>query len=522
MKGLAPVSQDVLKIKLPRPAEVDLPNGAHLMVLEDHRVPSISFQIMMMGAGGYYDPADLPGLADTTASLMDEGTATRTSEQIAQSLDTLAAGVSVSASEGSQIATMSGSALSDQIDEVLTLAADILMHPKFDEQELARYKARTRAGLEDQRGDPDFLATERYNKAIYGSHPASSTGVTKESIEKITRDALVAFHKANYVPDYAIIAVSGDITLADARTKFEAALKAWTKSGKARPAVVDPPPTGSTKLYIVNRPGSVQTNYLLGEQAINRLNPDFDTLQVMNTVLGGQNGRLFRVLREEKGYTYGASSGLHVLRYRGDWRAGMDVRTEVTGGVAPRSAGGAGEDARSAGAGRGAGRRAALDDRVVRAVAGNPSEVLNLYVIRQMYGYPPDYWDRYSDRIMAVTPAQVQAVAKKYLIPRNCRLWRWATARKSRPDCANSALSSSMTTRGSSSRRSKGPNRRAVRAKGGEGQTSRWTRSFIDPAPSLNPVFPCQSPAPPGIIPRSTSPIRRKSNHLRRPRRPAL
>jgi zinc protease len=325
--------------------------------------------------------------------------------------------VSVAASEGSQIATMSGSALSDQIDEVLALAADVLIHPKFDEQELARYKARTRAGLEDQRGDPDFLANERYSKAIYGSHPASSTGVTKESIEKMTRDALVAFHKANYVPDYAIIAVSGDITLADARAKFETALKGWTKSGKARPTVVDPPATAGTKLYIVNRPGSVQTNYLLGEQAIPRVNPDFDTLQVMNTVLGGQNGRLFRILREEKGYTYGASSGLHVLRYRGDWRGGMDVRTEVTEASLRDLLAELGK----------------MRDQPVPAVEladaqrsmtasfalslENPSEVLNLYVIRQMYAYPPDYWDRYSERITAVTPAQVQAVARKYLDP---------------------------------------------------------------------------------------------------------
>src|SRR5262249_52782371 len=157
---------------------------------------------------------------------------------------------------------------------------------------------------------------------------AASNGVTKESLAKITRDSLVAFHKANYVPDYAIIAVSGDITLAEARTKFEAALKDWTRSGKARPAVVDPPPTSGMKIYLVNRPDSVQTNYLLGEQAIHRLDPEYDAIQVMNTILGGANGRLFRVLREEKGYTYGAGSGLRALRYRGDWRAAMDVRTE--------------------------------------------------------------------------------------------------------------------------------------------------------------------------------------------------
>jgi zinc protease len=417
MKGLAPVNKEVLKITLPRPAEADLPNGAHLMVLEDHRVPSVSFQIIITGAGGYYDPKDLPGLADTTASLMDEGTTTKTSEQIAQALDTMAATVSISASEGSQIATLNGSALSDQIDDVLALAADILLHPKFDEQEIARYKARTMAALEDQRGDPDFLANERYAKAIYGDHPASSTGVTKESLQKTTRDALVAFHKDNYVPDYAVIAVSGDITLADARAKFQSALKEWTRSGKPRPGVVDPPPNGPTRVYLVNRPASVQTNYLLGEQAINRANPDYDPVQVMNTILGGPNGRLFRILREEKGYTYGASSGLHALRYRGDWRASMDVRTEVTEPSLRdllTELGRMREEIVPAPEFQDAQRSMTASFALSLE---SPSELLNLYVLRQMYGFPADYWDKYSDRIMAVTPAQVQAVARKYLDP---------------------------------------------------------------------------------------------------------
>src|SRR4029078_9683563 len=101
VKNRAAVNKETLKITLPRSQEADLANGAHLMVLEDHRVPSISFQILIMGAGGYYDPKDLPGLADTTASLMDEGTATKTSEQIAQQLDTLAAGVALTAHEAS-------------------------------------------------------------------------------------------------------------------------------------------------------------------------------------------------------------------------------------------------------------------------------------------------------------------------------------------------------------------------------------------------------------------------------------
>ncbi len=416
-KGKVPVSSDVLKITLPRAQEATLSNGAHLMVLEDHRVPSVQFEIIMIGAGGYYDPADLPGLADTTASLMDEGTASKSSEQIAQALDTMAASVSVTANQGSQIATVTGSALTDQFDPVLALAADILLNPSFPEKELALYKVRARASLEEQRSDPDFLKEERYAKAMYGTHPASSMGLTRESLEKVTREALVGFHKSNYVPDHTIIGVSGDITLAEARTKFEAALKGWPKSGKARPGVTDPPDPGAMKVMLVNRPGSVQTAYQLGEPAIDRTHPDYDAVQVMNTILGGSNGRLFRELRELKGYTYGVYSGVRALRYRGDWRASMDVRTEVTDAAL--------RDLLA--------ELAKMRDQVVpgdefkdaqRSMTAsfalsleNPAELLNLYIVRQLYNFPVDYWDRYSDRIMAVTPAQVQTVAKKYLDP---------------------------------------------------------------------------------------------------------
>ena len=421
-KGKAPVSDEILKIKLPRAQEADLANGAHLMVLEDHRVPSIQFQIIMIGAGGYYDPPEVPGLADTTASLMDEGTATKTSEQIAQALDTMAAGVSVSANQGSQIATLTGSALTNQFDQVLALAADILLNPSFPEKELGLYKVRARASLEEQRSDPNFLKEERYSKAVYGSHAASSMGLTRESLEKITRDALVAFHKRNYVPDHAIIGVSGDITLGEARTKFDSALKTWAKSNTARPGVVDPPDSGPAKISLVNRPGSVQTAFMLGELAINRTHPDYDAMMVMNQILGGSNGRLYRELRERKGYTYGVYSLARALRYRGDWRAQMDVRTDVTDASL--------RDLLA--------ELAKMRDELVPAdefkdaqrsltasfalSLENPAELLNLYIVRQLYNYPIDYWDRYTDRITAVTPAQVQAVARKYLDPKRLQI----------------------------------------------------------------------------------------------------
>ena len=421
-KGKAPVSDEVIKVKLPRAQETQLSNGAYLMVLEDHRVPSVQFEIIMIGAGGYYDPPGMPGLADTTASLMDEGTTTKSSEQIAQALDTMAASVSVSANEGSQIATVTGSALSDQFDAVLALASDILLNPSFPEKELALYKSRTRAGLEEQRSDPDFLRQERYSKAIYGDHPASSVGVTRESLEKLTRETLVDFHKSNYVPDHAIIGVSGDITLAEARTKFEAALKGWTKSGKPLPGVADPPDHGPTKISLVNRAGSVQTAFMLGELAINRTDPDYDAMVVLNQILGGSNGRLYRELRERKGYTYGVYSFTRSLRYLGDWRSQMDVRTDVTE-PSLRDMLAEINKIRYEPVPTGEFKDAQRSLTASFALSlENPAGLLNLYIVRQLYKFPVDYWDTYPDRIAAVTPAQVQAVARKYLDPKRLQI----------------------------------------------------------------------------------------------------
>lgn len=432
-KNRAPVSTEVIKVKLPRAQETQLSNGAYLMVLEDHRVPSVQFEIIMIGAGGYYDPPGMPGLADTTASLMDEGTSTKSSEQIAQALDTMAATVAVSASQGSQIATVTGSALTDQFDAVLALASDILLNPSFPEKEIGLYKGRARAGLEEQRSDPNFLRQERYSKAVYGEHPAASVGLTRESLEKMTRDSLVSFHKSNYVPDHAIIGVSGDITLAEARTKFETALKAWAKSGKPRPGIADPADHGAMKISLVNRPGSVQTAFMLGELAINRTHPDYEAMIVLNQILGSSNGRLYRELRERKGYTYGVYSYSRLLRYRGDWRAQMDVRTEVTDAslrdllaevnkmrdeLVPT------DEFKDAQRSLTASFALSLE---------NPAELLNLYIVRQLYNFPVDYWDRYTDRIAAVTPAQVQAVARKYLDPKRLQIVAVGDATKIAP-----------------------------------------------------------------------------------------
>jgi zinc protease len=418
MKGRAPVSTEILKVKLPRPAEVDLPNGLHLMVLEDRRTPQVSFQLLIPGAGGYFDPTGNVGLAQVTALMMREGTPSRTTLQISELLETKAATVGVGASLAGVSATVSGSSLTENFAETFALAADILLNPTFPQEELDRYKTRTRAGLVSQRTSPGFLAAEMISRILYGNHPASRVSMTDQDLTAITRDSLVGFHKTHYVPDHAVLAIAGDVSMAEARKIIEARLASWKKAGTPPPAVADPGAAGASKVTFIARPNSVQSSLYIGTQGIQRTSPDYDIVQVTNNVLGGgPTGRLFTHLREEKGYTYGAYSSAGGSQYRGTWMASLDVRTEVT---EPALRDLVAEITRMRNEPVPAKE---FEDRKRGMVASfalsleSPAAVLNNHVTRWLYKLPADYWDKYPERVMAVTQAEVQAAAKKYLDP---------------------------------------------------------------------------------------------------------
>lgn len=414
LKGKAPVSKEVLKVKLPKPQEADLPNGLHLMVLEDRRLPQISFQIIIPGAGGYYDPANQIGLAQFTAQMMREGTKTRTTLQMAQELETMAANMGAGASLSGQTASVSGGALTENFDKVFDIATDVLLNPTFPADEWNRARARAKSGLLQQRTSPNFLASEKYSKIMYGDHPSGRITTTVESLDTITPDAMAGFHRAHYVPDHALIAFAGDISLAEARKRVDEKLAGWKKAGTPKPAMAEPPAPGAPKVTLVGRPNSVQTLLMVGAPGMNRMDHDYEELTVANRVLGGTMGRLFRHLREEKGYTYGIGSGMTTPKFRGDWTASTSVRTAVTAAALTDLLA----------------EIAEMRDKAVpasefedskRALVASfalsletPASVLNYYVQSWTYGFPVDYWDTYPARISAVTQEQAQAAAKKY------------------------------------------------------------------------------------------------------------
>jgi zinc protease len=417
LKGLAPVSAEILKVKLPRPKEADLPNGLHLIVLEDRRLPQITFQILIPGAGGYYDPAGKVGLASYTAALMIEGTRSRTSAQISEGLEAMAATLSINTGFAGPQASVFGGSLSESFDKLFDLTADVLLNPAFSTEEWDRLKARTRTGLTQQRANPGFLANEAFNRVVFGAHPAGRVATTAEMLDAITPASMVEFHQARYVPDHAVIAFAGDLSLDEARKLVETRLGSWKKSGAARPQVEEPPAIGAPKVSLIARPGSVQTTLYVGTQSMKRTDDDYTALTVANRVLGGTMGRLFRHLREEKGYTYGIGSGFSATLHRGAWSASTSVRTDVTEAAL--------SDLLA--------EIAELRDKPVPAnelqdskraiVAGfalsleNPQQVLGYYIENWLYGLPADYWDTYPARVMALTAEQAQAAARKYLEP---------------------------------------------------------------------------------------------------------
>jgi predicted Zn-dependent peptidase len=417
LKKKAPVSSEILRVKLPRPREATLSNGLRLMVLEDRSLPQISFQLIIPGAGGYYDPADKIGLAQYTAAMMREGTKTRDTLQISRDLETMAANVSVGSGISSQTATLSGGALTENFDEVFAIATDILMNPVFPADEWDRARTRAKSGLMQQRTNPGFLASEHYSRILYGDHPAGRVTTTAQALDAISRDAMVEWHQTRYVPDHALIAFAGDISLAEAQKKVEASLGAWKKAGVPKPEVKEPPSPGEPKVTLIARPNSVQTLLRVGTPSMSRLHDDYEELTVANRVLGGTMGRLFRHLREQKGYTYGIGSSFSAPLYRGDWSASTSVRTAVTEAALTDLLA----------------EIAEMRDKPVpadefedakRAIQAsfalsleNPSAVLSYYVQSWTYGLPANYWDTYPSRIAAVTPAQAQAAAKKYWDP---------------------------------------------------------------------------------------------------------
>lgn len=431
-KNLVPVSTNVLTVKFPRPAERRLKNGLQLLNLENHRLPTVSLAVVMPFSS-LSEPPDKIGLADCVADMLTLGAGSRDARQFVERLGELGASLNVQAEFGARSTTVTASSLSENLDAVLDLLSDVLLRPTFPQDELDKWKTRRLSQLQQVRTNPGFLAQERMHQVLYGADARKYIITSAEAIRAITRDDLVSFHKTYYRPGGSLAGVAGDVSTAAIAARLEKVLAGWEGSVPPLPKLPLEQPIAGKKVYLINRPNSVQTALSLANRAIGRLDPDYEAVQVMNRVLGaGPASRLFRNIREDKGFTYGVGSAFTAQAFKNHFAASSSVRTAVTGPALDEFLKEF-EDIRSRPV-----PKQELEEAKRAIVAGyalsleNQGNVLRQTLLRREYGLPDDYFDTYPAKIMAITAEDVQRVARKYVPIDNLQIFAVGEADKIR------------------------------------------------------------------------------------------
>lgn len=415
IKGKAPVNKKLLRVNLPKAQEATLSNGLRVIVLESHKVPTFNMQMVVL-SGGLSDSNDYHGLASFTAGLLRDGTSKRSSKDIAEQIDALGGTIASGSGLSTLTSTVTTSGLLENLDQTLDIFADVVRNPTFPAGEVEKYKSRTLAQLQFQRSSPQFLAQEQFSRAIYGEHPAAFTTPPVSSIKRLSSKDLANFHSTYYRPNNAILAIVGDVTLKEMLPKIERAFGDWQKAEVPATTIPSAPSQAASRIFLIDRPGSVQTVLQLGTLGIERTNPNYFSLLLADRILGGgPAARLFMNLREDKGYTYGAYSGFSGSKFRGTWISSSEVRTDVTEGAMKEFM----YELK-----RLRDEKVSADEleNAKRAIVGNfalsleqPQSLLQNIITQKIYDLPADYWDTYPQKVAAVTADDIQKVAQQYI-----------------------------------------------------------------------------------------------------------
>jgi predicted Zn-dependent peptidase len=303
-------------------------------------------------------------------------------------------------------------------DEILDLMADVTLHPSFPQNEVDLARENTKQLLIQQRAQPTFLASERLSKVVFGKHPYSRLSPTPEMLDLMTRDGLLKFRETTYIPNNAVFMVVGDVDRQAIIARIEELFGDWKPGALPNLNLPALPKRHARSVYVVDRPGSAQSNIVIANEGITRTSPDYFPMLLMHTILGANaSSRLFMNLREEKGYTYGAYTNLDARRLAGTFRASAEVRTPVTGASLHEFFYELGR---------------IRDEAVTAEVLKNAKSYLaGVFPIRietqdglidqlvsiRMYDLPPDYLETYREQVNAVTAEDIQRVAQSHVTP---------------------------------------------------------------------------------------------------------
>jgi len=322
----APPPATLAPVRFPPFVESTLPNGMTLLVVENHAQPMLSVTLSFK-AGSTRDPAGKEGLAELTAQILTKGSTAHTGDQIAALIEGVGGGLSAAA--GSDFFTISTNVLSDHADEALGLLGEVARTPALSAEELDLARTQALSGLQLELSQPSSIASRFFRQAIYGKNPYGRS-TTEASYRAITRDDVTGFAKRFLVPSGSLLVMAGDVTPAKARAWATKIFGTWRG---APPPAASPVPVatpGATQILLINRPGSVQANIVLGNTTYGPLDSSYYAARLAMQILGGgADARLFQILREEKGWTYGSYANLVRFRGLGFWQATFEGRTAV-------------------------------------------------------------------------------------------------------------------------------------------------------------------------------------------------
>jgi len=403
------------EIKFP-PYEIQtLANGLQVVAVLQHEQPAVSMRLLIR-AGTSSDPRDKLGLAHLAASLLDQGTTTKSSQEMNDEVDFI--GASMGAGAGTDLTLCNMVVMKDSFETGMRILSDMVRHPGFAPAEIERQRQQMLSGLQVSAEDPGYVADAVFDRLVYGFHPyGMPENGTPQTLASITRDELLAFHARYFLPNNAILALVGDITAEEAFATAKKIFGDWEKRDLPAQTFIDPPdPT--RRVIVVDKPDAVQTEVRVGHIGIPRKHPDYMAVNLAIRILGGEgSNRLHQVLRTERSLTYGAQANFEAHKQSGDFEAETNTRSEATAEVL----------------------RLIVDEfwRLQRERVGDreldgakayltgsfpltietPESIAMQVVNALFYGLPLDELQNTRERVNAVTPDDVQRVAKTLLRP---------------------------------------------------------------------------------------------------------
>jgi zinc protease len=319
------------KLNIPSSWTATLENGMKVYGIEQNEIPTVNFSLVMEG-GHLLDDMNKNGVANLMTDIMMEGTADKTPQELEEEIEMLGASINMYTTKESIV--ISGNALARNFDKTLALVEEILLQPRWDEEEFARIKTKTINEIKRSDANPNVVAGRVYNKILYGEHHIFSypTSGTEDSVEAITIEDLKAFYVKNYSPSISNFHVVGAISEANSKNSLASLGKNWAAKEVVIPSFPVENNRDKASLYFVDIPDAKQSVINIGYISMARTDKDFYPAEVMNYKLGGSfSGNVNLILREEKGYTYGARTGFSGSKIKGTFKASSSVRTNTTG-----------------------------------------------------------------------------------------------------------------------------------------------------------------------------------------------